>query len=50
MSSSDFEPVQFIPCDFGNLAKVKEVADKVGEKEPRIDIVRLSLPSFNAID
>ncbi|KAG8993626.1 hypothetical protein FRB90_000650 [Tulasnella sp. 427] len=31
--------IEFIPCDFGKLSNVKEVADKIREKEPRIDIL-----------
>ncbi|KAG8909258.1 hypothetical protein FRC00_010435 [Tulasnella sp. 408] len=31
--------IEFVQCDFGNLAKVKEVADKIREKEQRIDML-----------
>lgn len=31
--------VEFVQCDFGNMKKVKEVADNLREKEDRIDIV-----------
>lgn len=31
--------IEFIECDLGNLKQVKEVADRIREKEPRLDLL-----------
>lgn len=35
---SDQADVHFVQCDLGNLMNVKEVGDKIREKEERLDI------------
>lgn len=45
--------VEWIHCDMGDLAQVKQVADTIREKEQRLDIVcrRLKIPvQYSLID
>ncbi|KAH7909968.1 hypothetical protein BJ138DRAFT_1114527 [Hygrophoropsis aurantiaca] len=44
-SVSESADLEFIECDLGNLAQVKEVGDKIREQEERLDIVRTTFGS-----